>query len=200
MNRKIVIGLLGAAALATAGVALAEGGRWRHGDGHGRYGGPGAHHEEFGRGGGHGWREGRGERRLERMTAIFDEVDANGDGEITKEEADAARETRFNAIDANADGAVDAEELVAYRLQQRAERRIARLDENNDGVLQIDELPMRTPPFERFDLDENGVVTKTELQAAAGRRGGRWHGPRGRRFDREEPIDETTGDETPANE
>lgn len=167
-------GLIAAAAVvligAGAGVAA-----FAHG-GHpgGKY--SGYHHDVRG----DGWR-GRGGRgpRIERM---FERMDADGDGAITREELAAARSERFAAMDADGDGAVTAQELANYRMLRRAERRIRRLDENGDGVLQLDELPGGERRFERFDLDGNGVVTRAEAELVrdlrGARRGGRWDRPR----------------------
>ncbi|MEL6317581.1 MAG: hypothetical protein AAFR16_08085 [Pseudomonadota bacterium] len=125
------------------------------------------------------------------MERRFDEVDADGDGSVTRAEIDAWRAARFERIDANGDGALDAEELVRDRLRRRAERRIRRLDQNEDGVLQPNEMPDRMGRlFDRADLDENGAVTKTELRLARKRGRGdrdgmrrRWRGDGADRLD-----------------
>ena len=104
--------------------------------------------------------------RVARLEQMFDEADVDGDGALTQDEIDGFKANRFAAMDANADGKVAADELVAYRMMQRAKRQISRMDQDGDGLLSIDELPDRTPPFARFDLDQNGSVTKAELELA----------------------------------
>lgn len=175
---------LGAAAVA---MAHPHHGGWR--GGHGGYE-RGDHMRGHMRGQMRG--EGRGGRMRAEIDRLFEEADADGDGAISLEELAADRAARFEAMDADASGGVDAEELVAYRQRQRAERRIRRLDLNEDGVLSIDELPDFSRRFERFDLDENGSVTRTEIEAAV--RSGRGFGRRGegrRRGPRDEVQQET---------
>ena len=178
--KKYLIASVAGAAIVAAGVAIAHP-NWGRGDDGGRHGG---YYEDgrFERGHGrkHGrWghdRRGRGEMRRggrgARMEALFDELDANGDGSLTKEEVENAKTRRFELMDANSDGFVEAEEIVAYRMKRRAEAMIKRLDKDGDGKLSLEEAPQRrTPSFDRFDLDENGAVTKTEIEQAMKRRG-----------------------------
>lgn len=163
----LTVVMAGAVAVAQSGgdrAPRAEQAHYEHGGRH-----HGGRHWDEDRGHGR-WGHHRGGRRMERMgrrmDALFDEADIDGDGVLSAEEIEGFRDNRFAAMDANGDGGVDARELVDFRLMQRAKRQIARLDENNDGVLSIDELPMRQPPFERFDLDGNGSVTKAEIELA----------------------------------
>lgn len=162
-----------------AGAAMAHG-PWSKG-GHfgGRHGG-GYHHgmsgHEFGgprRRGDHKMKRGRRGAGVEKQ---FEALDADSNGEVTAEEIAAAKAERFAAMDTNGDGSVDAREMVEYRMLQRAERRIKRLDKNEDGVMQADELPDRNQRLTRFDLDNNGTITRAELDLVAkhmGSRGGR---------------------------
>ena len=129
----------------------------------------------------------------------FEDMDANGDGKVTKEEIKAQGEARFKAADTNGDGSLSAEEMVASmekmraeRMLKGAERMIARRDANKDGKLTADEMAPRNGDrmFAMMDLDEDGTVTKTEMELARknmrghhgdrdGQRGERgWHGPR----------------------
>ena len=180
MKKILLIG--GAVAALTAGAALAHGGKGGFGRHHGGY-----HH---GHHGDYGHRKGRHHRRGERIEKRFGELDADGDGLVTKAEMDAAKANRFKAMDSNGDGAVDARELVEYRMLRRAERRIARLDKNEDGKLQADELPDRKS-LTRFDLNNDGAVSRAEIDLAMKYRGGR-HGRDGK------PGDRKGGDDAPA--
>lgn len=202
MRKILLIGaavaVVGAAAVATAHMKGHHGGEWRHGGGHG-YG----HHmdggEHYGRGGGRGWREGRrrGGRMGARLNELFETADADGDGGLSTEELANARTARFEAMDADASGAVSAEELAAYRMKRRAARWIARRDDNSDGELSLDEMPDPSRRLSRFDLNEDGVVTRTEVRIAAPgllERGERRRG-RGRDAERGDGVD---GDAGPA--
>lgn len=151
-TRGVLVVGLGAAAVAAVvavGAAHAEGHR---GDGFGRAGG--------------------GDRgaRLERM---FERADQNGDGVVTMAEIQQSRASTFAEIDVDADGGVTAEELVAWRMTNRAERAVARFDDNGDGVLSLEEFPFRGDRMARFDLNEDGEITRAELELVREMRGGR---------------------------
>lgn len=106
----------------------------------------------------------REERRRQRMA----EVDANGDGEISDEERQAARAKREQEmkarLDANKDGVVSEEER-GNALHQRAVDMHARMDRDGDGKLTIAEL--QNGPFNRFegnvDANGDGQVSVDEL-------------------------------------
>ena len=82
----------------------------------------------------------REEKRKARADKIRIEADANGDGEITREEFNAFREAKRaeRNPDKNGDGVVDRAEFMA-----KAEERFDKLDKNGDGVLSEDEQRMR---------------------------------------------------------
>jgi Ca2+-binding EF-hand superfamily protein len=105
-----------------------------------------------------------GQDRLDRM---FDQIDLDASGTLTRDEMRRAAAARFNALDMNGDGRVEAQERrnsrgnrLAIRFDRadtddsgtldihemeavaklRARRRLARLDSSGDGVLSLDEL------------------------------------------------------------
>lgn len=88
---------------------------------------------------------------------------------------------RFVQADANGDGQLGIEEVEAAILRMRAQRRLARLDENGDGT--ISEAEFVAPAerrLERVDANGDGRITKDELRAKRhDRRKGRRHGGRG---------------------
>lgn len=137
---------------------------------------------QFGPRGGHGGFGERGERgdRGARIEMLFERADLNGDGALTMAEIEAARAEVFAEMDADGSGGVDAAELAEWRIRQTAERAVSRRDADGDGVLSLDEIPFRAERLARFDLDENGEITRTELEAAMERgrfgRGGRRDG------------------------
>ncbi|EYD75487.1 EF hand domain protein [Rubellimicrobium mesophilum DSM 19309] len=109
--------------------------------------------------------------------------DTDGDGRITQEEIEARKTARFAAADADGNGGLSAEELVALQEAIRLEiqtagaaERLARFDDNGDGLLQSEEIDARTPQlapiFDRLDADNDGGITQEELDAGQMGRGG----------------------------
>ena len=107
-----------------------------------------------------------------RGALAFEELDANADGQLTREEMSVARQKRFESIDANGDGNLSLEELQAQaqeRAKKRAERMIERRDANGDGVLSSDEIGSGDRAERRFDKvdgDGDGVISKAEFDDA----------------------------------
>lgn len=122
---------------------------------------------------------------------VFEELDLNGDGQITLEEMQNQRDVRFHAADTNGDGALSEAEMLAAaegRAQDRAtrmiERMLDRLDANDDGLIQQSEMPERdgdrmSKRFERVDADGDGAISAEEFEEV--RDGGGKHGRKGDR-------------------
>ncbi|MEM7319290.1 MAG: calcium-binding protein, partial [Pseudomonadota bacterium] len=67
----------------------------------------------------------------------FEELDANGDGEITMAELEARQAARFAAADTDGDGKLTAAELTARanaRVEKRVNKMLERHDANGDGA------------------------------------------------------------------
>lgn len=120
---------------------------------------------------------------------MFEMLDTDGDGRITRAELEAARAETIGGSDANKDGKLSVEELAALEMQMmqrvataRATERVEMLDVDGDGLLSLEELAARPFParlFARLDADGDEVVTLEEMEAARDRMG-RGEGPRGR--------------------
>jgi hypothetical protein len=140
--------LLGTFAVAGA-VAAHDHGPARQGAGHGAGHGQGGH-----------W-------MLKRM-------DADGDGIVTRAEAEAYRLARIAEMDADGDGYVTFEEMQAYREAQREKRaraRFDRLDADGDGRVSVEELAaMGERGFDRMDRNADGVLSAEDRK---GRRDGK---------------------------
>lgn len=112
----------------------------------------------------------------------FEKLDANGDGQVTKEEIAAAASARFEAVDTDGSGTLSAEELAAAS-ERAKEERIAKMiekrDENGDGVLSQAEMQPGSDRmdrmFERLDANSDGVISAEEFEQMKERR----HGKRG---------------------
>lgn len=115
------------------------------------------------------------------------QLDANGDGQITLQEAQAQAAKHFDAVDANHDGQISQTERAQMFAARQAKRQAqgkgqgkgqAKMqgkrqgkqgfkgpDANGDGVLTRSEaLAAAQQRFQRMDTDKNGVVSATELQ------------------------------------
>ncbi|MBE1296505.1 MAG: calcium-binding protein [Rhodobacteraceae bacterium] len=113
--------------------------------------------------------------------ASFEELDADGNGQVTKAEIEAHRAARFAATDTDGDGKLSAAEIEAEgvkRAAERAVRMIERHDSDGDGALGPDELPksrQRGDMFARMDSDGNGAISKEEFQEARANMRGKHH-------------------------
>ena len=105
--------------------------------------------------------------------------DTNGDGIVTKEEAQAASASnvakRFDELDLNKDGQITKEEMSEAREARRTAMKekfaadFKAADKNADGGLSKDEatasMPRIAKHFDELDANKDGVVTQEELQA-----------------------------------
>ncbi|QPH53375.1 EF-hand domain-containing protein [Pontivivens ytuae] len=111
----------------------------------------------------------------------FEEVDTDGNGEVTSAELDAWREARFAANDTDGNGSLSVEELRAAQEQNRSgrlERMIQRADANGDGELSPSEMPGSDSSrmFDRLDRDGSGGISEAEIETAREGRGRRQGG------------------------
>jgi hypothetical protein len=132
--------------------------------------------------------------------ALFDEMDKNKDGRVTWDEAWTFVQGRFNAADADRDGGLTRQEADALRpaggrrregaAQPSAEQAARRarfgdvlfrgMDANRDGRVTLDELrPMVEARFRGFDADGDNAVERSELPQR--REGPRDQGGQGQR-------------------
>jgi len=121
------------------------------------------------------------------MANMMERLDTNGDGQITKDEAEAAKAARFAEADTNGDGGLSMAEMQAFRAAEKARRMEAmrqrmfeKADADGNGVISADEFEARgAPMFDRVDADGDGVITTEEMQAMRDKRGDRgmpgWH-------------------------
>ena len=112
----------------------------------------------------------KSDRRAERIEQHFAELDTNGDGRVTREEAASHRGAMFTDADTDGDGAVSEAEFIEAgkkRIEERLKRHFARLDDDSDGAITEDEFGGRRGKFfDRMDADGDGVVTLDEAKAA----------------------------------
>ena len=111
-------------------------------------------------------------------------LDANHDGQVGREEAQAAQKNNFASLDSNHNGSLSAPEFAAAqpalsdsakpaarnRQQVVIKRWFANMDgDDNGGVSEAEYLSAVRPYFDRLDDDHNGVLDPDELQKAVGK-------------------------------
>ncbi|MHA7832863.1 MAG: EF-hand domain-containing protein [Algiphilus sp.] len=103
--------------------------------------------------------------------AMFDKVDRNGDGAISREEAAAARTKAFERLDSNGDGVINREEIDARRerAQHRGDKMFSKADANGDGQISREEFMAHGGMMQRADSDGDGRVTREEAEAMRAR-------------------------------
>ena len=97
----------------------------------------------------------------------FNQVDGDGDGQITLAEIERWHRDWFASLDQNQDTIVNGEEIRLY-VQQKQEARQSSLDQNNDGVVDQSEFLSHANTkaerrFKRLDRNANGVLENNEL-------------------------------------
>lgn len=96
----------------------------------------------------------------------FEKIDANGDGTVTRLEADEFVAKEQSGADANGDGAVSFEEAKAHRQakrEQRARDRYMRLDADGDGAVSVAEFQAPAARmFARLDKNGDGAISEDE--------------------------------------
>lgn len=111
----------------------------------------------------------------------FEQLDANGDGQITRQEGQAIAQARMAMADTDQDGFLSAAELEAQgseRMKKRVSKMLERMDTDNDGKLSADEMarPERAAKrFERADTDGDGAISKEEYENASRHMGRKHH-------------------------
>jgi hypothetical protein len=95
------------------------------------------------------------------------QADANGDGVLTRQEFDAGRDAMFARLDADNDGQISREEMRARHHGRRGGRggmhSLRGADANNDGNITREEFLARPiEHFDRMDANNDGVISADE--------------------------------------
>ena len=139
-------------------------------------------------------------KRGAKHAEMLEKFDANSDGRLDETEREAARAARFSEIDADGNGALTKEEIIAHhtaRIVERTDKHFGKHDTDGNGVISAEEFEeahkarkekmrehrqaRRAEMLEKFDADGDGKLNDAERAAAReagyGRKGKRKHGP-----------------------
>ena len=102
--------------------------------------------------------------------ALFQKLDANGDGKITKDELPERGAQKLSRLDRNKDGIIDRKEFDAMSRRRGGGggdwgKRLKAMDANKDGSVSKDEWKGRPEHFARLDSDKDGVISSSEIDA-----------------------------------
>lgn len=108
--------------------------------------------------------------------SMFDSMDSNGDGEVTKSEFDEFSTRYFKKLDTNHDGKLTPDEMQGGHNQESGHGSAPHLndrfdaaDVNHDGGIDREEakvMPMLLQYFDEMDADKDGKITRQEYMDA----------------------------------
>lgn len=114
----------------------------------------------------------KGSRRVCNSKGMFEKVDQNHDGYISKSEAQGSLEEHFTKVDVNGDGLVSRKEAEMSIGKHEGRRPapnqvLGKLDTNKDGFITKSEAqgPLENH-FDKVDANQDGKISKAELEKA----------------------------------
>jgi Ca2+-binding EF-hand superfamily protein len=119
--------------------------------------------------------------RSQRGAMMFERLDTDNDGKVTRAEAEAYRDSKITEFDKDNDGALNQAEYTAMMQSMMAEhmqRRFERRDADGDGKLSPSEMSSRMDRmFKHMDENGDGAIERSEMgnRGHGMKRGGAWH-------------------------
>lgn len=109
------------------------------------------------------------------MGMMFEMIDADGDGKISRAEVDSFHKARLEKFDTDGNGSLNADEYVAMMedfRRQMMQKRFERKDTNGDGMIDQEEMGARMDRmFDRMDRNDDGMIEKGEMRKHGKKRG-----------------------------
>jgi Ca2+-binding EF-hand superfamily protein len=106
------------------------------------------------------------------MDSMFEQLDADGNGKVTREEATAFRDQKFTEFDQDGSGELNFNEysaMIASLQKDRLRSGFDRQDADKDGGLSKEELASRLDRmFSWMDKNDDGAVERTEMRGPHG--------------------------------
>ncbi|MEI6536101.1 MAG: hypothetical protein WCN98_12210 [Verrucomicrobiaceae bacterium] len=99
---------------------------------------------------------------------MFNKMDSNGDGKISREEFMKSAEERFSKFDGNKDGILEKNDVPA-KIQERAARKGRPQKAEGKGEQKITKaafMKMNAERFDKMDTNNDGFVDKSEFEAS----------------------------------
>lgn len=104
------------------------------------------------------------------LKKIFERLDTNTNGTLSRSEAKGPIARKFDEIDLNADGELSKRELRAQADKRRSQKGEANTGPGNRGDNQADRSDNKRPNpglrFRKIDTDRNGAISLKEAEAA----------------------------------
>lgn len=121
--------------------------------------------------------DGKGERP--QPGQIFERLDTDESGTLSKDEAKGPLAEHFDEFDANSDGEISKEELRAKHKERGGDKggkggKLKEIDTDESGTISLAEAEASDAKrlvehFDKIDANEDGELTKEELKAAGDR-------------------------------
>jgi Ca2+-binding EF-hand superfamily protein len=104
---------------------------------------------------------------------LFERMDENKDGQVTRQEAQEASKRMFQRLDGNADGQItkaESEAGVKAIREQELSAHFKQLDANADGKLTVAEAQLPQAVFDQLDANKDKTLALAEMQVGPGKR------------------------------
>lgn len=104
---------------------------------------------------------------------LFERMDENKDGQVTRQESLAAGQRLFQRLDGNADGELTKAESAAgtkAMREQELSTHFKKLDKNGDGQLTAAESQLPEAVFAQLDANKDKALTLAEMQSVPDKR------------------------------